>query len=865
MGLRVLVALATFSAFVFADPREDFETKVRPVLAKNCYACHRDTAMGGLRLDSRAAILKGGSSGAAAVPGKADESLLVKVIEHTHDRLRMPPSGKMKPEEIASIRNWVEAGAYWPEEAPTQTAAPASKEYVITPEHRAFWSFQPVKGPTPPAVQAKVKNPIDAFILSRLEAEGLKPAPPADPRTLIRRATLDLTGLPPAPEEVDAFLNDKSPDAFAKVIDRLLDSPRYGERWARYWLDVARYADDSFLSTEDRPYPNSWRYRNWVIHAFNSDMPYDRFVKAQIAGDQIGEPAGLGFYALSPEMQDDRVDATTRGFLGLTVACAQCHDHKFDPIPTKDYYSLQSIFANTQLDEVPLEEDVKVKLWKDRKAALDKTEEALKKFYETQTNEVGEMLAARTETYLLAARGLAAATDLDKETLEKWKKYLENPRKDHPLLQKWESLTEEPAVRAEATRLGALILEIVEEKKKVDKKNEITLGLNPERRDLAGATLVSLERDKYILWRDMFAKATQDAGGARKTPDGVYYYGKGKVDRFLQGIWKDHAALLEKQVEVAKANLPERYPYLQTISDKKKLTEMRVNIRGDRNNLGDPAPRRFLAILSPEERQPFTKGSGRLELAEAIASPTNPLTARVFVNRVWMNHFGRGIVNTPSNYGQLGERPTHPELLDYLASEFIANGWSVKKLHRQIMLSDVYQQSAKEFEPNKTKDAANTLFWRANRHRLDVESLRDSMLFVSGRLDTKPAEAMPEQLDKINKRTVYGFVSRRKLNGMLGLFDFPPPVSTAEQRMRTNVPPQRLFLMNSPFVEEQAKALASRVSGTNEERIRQSYRLLFGRDPEQRELSLGLDYLRDGDWTQYARVLLTSNEFLFVN
>ena len=343
-------------------------------------------------------------------------------------------------------------------------------------------------------------------------------------------------------------------------------------------------------------------------------------------------------------MQDDRVDATTRGFLALTVACAQCHDHKFDPIPTKDYYSLQGIFNNTKLDEVPLADATTVKAWKDRKAALDKAEEALKKFYETQTTELGEMLAARSDEYLLAARGLSAAPGLDGETIERWKTYLAAPRKDHPFLKKWSELSDEAALKAEATRLRDFILDLIQEKKTVDKKNEITLGLNPERRDMAGATLVSLDRDKYIFWRDLFAKATQDAGGARKTLDGVFYYGKGKIDRFLQGMWRDHAALLDKQFTTAKSALPEQYPFLQTISDKSKITDQHILIRGDRNNQGDVAPRRFLAILSPEERKLFAKGSGRLELAEAIASPENPLTARVIVNRVWMKHFGRGIV-----------------------------------------------------------------------------------------------------------------------------------------------------------------------------------------------------------------------------
>ena len=567
-GLRVLIGLAAVSAISSADPREQFESKVRPVLAKNCFSCHRQTAMGGLRLDSREALLKGGNSGPAVVAGKPDESLLMKAVDQTHDRLKMPPSGKMKAEEIAAIREWIAEGAYWPTEAPTQTSK--SSEYVITPEHRSFWSFQPVKRPSVPEVKSPTASPIDNFIVAKLEAKGLQRAPRADKRTLIRRATVDLTGLPPTPEEVDAFLKDESPDAFAKVVDRLLASPRYGERWARYWLDIARYADDSFLSTEDKPYPNSWRYRNWVIKAFNSDMPYDKFVKAQIAGDLIGEPAGTGFYSLSPEMQDDRVDATTRGFLGLTVACAQCHDHKFDPIPTKDFYSLQSIFSNTQLDEAPLADEATVKAWKEKKAVLDKAEASLKKFYETQTEEVGEMLAARTDEYLLAARGVGSDAELDAETVTKWKKYLDNPKKDHPFLKAWYEAKNDDAIREEARRLRTLVVEIIDEKKLVDKKNEITLGLNPERRDLAGATLVSLDRDKYILWRDLFAKATQDAGGARKTPDGVYYYGKGKVDRFLQGMWRNHAALLDKQVETAKAALPEKYPFIQAIVRQEK-------------------------------------------------------------------------------------------------------------------------------------------------------------------------------------------------------------------------------------------------------------------------------------------------------
>jgi mono/diheme cytochrome c family protein len=350
--IRILLGVfAAASLLSAADERERFEMEVRPLLADNCWSCHRQSAMGGLRLDGLDTILKGGKSGPAVVPGKPDESLLIQAVTHTHERLSMPPQGKLTDDQIATLVDWVKRGAYWPPAEKAATTPTKSSEYVITPEQRAFWAFQPVRKPAP-------GSSIDRLVRARIAREGLHPVAPADKRTLIRRATFDLTGLPPTPQEIEAFLSDTSPNAFAKVVDRLLASPRYGERWARYWLDVARYSDDVFNSTQDDPYPNSFRYRNWVIRAFKEDLPYNAFVKAQIAGDQMpGDDgrnrAALGFYALSPEMQDDRVEATTKGFLGLTVACAQCHDHKFDPIPAKDFYSLQGVFAGTKLDEFP--------------------------------------------------------------------------------------------------------------------------------------------------------------------------------------------------------------------------------------------------------------------------------------------------------------------------------------------------------------------------------------------------------------------------------------------------------------------------------------------------------------------------------
>lgn len=858
-----------------AGDRESFEMQVRPVLARNCYACHTQSKMGGLRLDSREAILAGGKTGPAIIAGDPEKSLLIQAVTHRHERLKMPPSGELKPEEISALAAWIKDGAYWPPE----TAAPASHQtYVITPEQRAFWSFQPVREPAPPPVKnaSWARTPADHFILAKLESQGLQPAPPASRRTLLRRASLDLTGLPPTPEEIDAFEADRSPDAFAKAVDRLLASPAYGECWGRHWLDVARYADDKLNSTQDEPYANAFRYRNWVIGAINDDMPYDVFLKAQIAGDQMpaGDPLkylpALGFFALSPEFQDERVDALSRGFLGLTVACAQCHDHKFDPIPTKDYYALQGVFASSELDEKPLAGPKVVEVYAERKKAADRQEERIKRFYRQQTDLAAEMLAAQTAPFLLAAQGLAPPGRLDAESLARWKKYLSEPRKDHPYLKPWFELASRKASRAEfeqeAARLQSFVVDLVEEKRRVDHENEIRLGLDPNRSDLANASLVSLPRDKYVFWRDLFAAGAKDSAGFFSTPDGIYYYGRAKIDRFLAVQARDYLKDQKAELETLKKAIPEQYPFLHTLKDGAKPADLHIAVRGDRNNKGEIAPRAFLSVLSDGAPKPFTHGSGRLDLAEAVASPANPLTARVMVNRVWMIHFGRGIVNTPGNFGQLGERPTHPELLDYLAARFVKNGWSLKKLHREIMLTAAYQLSSQPLQANLAVDPDDALYWRFHRRRMDIETIRDSMLFVAGTLDTTPA-GKPVRLDdeKNCKRTVYGQISRRKTEPFLSLFDFPNPNSTSEKRIATNIPPQRLFFMNSRFVEQQASALAARLAGEPSARITQAYRILYGRKPDAEELRLGRQFVQNNQWPQYIRVLLSSNEFLFLD
>jgi mono/diheme cytochrome c family protein len=897
ISLLLLLSLSGTSLALQAsqatDSAEFFELRIRPLLAKNCYACHTASRLGGLQLDSRESILKGGNSGPAIIPGKAEESLLIQAVSRTHERLKMPPQGKLKDEEIADLTAWVKAGAFWPETAGVASTAAKSKEYTITPEQRAYWAFQPVRKPGLPKLKdpSWAKTAVDDFILAKLEAQGLAPARPADKRTLLRRATYDLTGLPPTPEEVEAFIQDASPMAFANAVDRLLASPRYGERWGRYWLDVARYSDDKLNSTNDDPYPNAFRYRDWVIQAFNQDMPYDLFVKAQIAGDLVEGPdrkdlvPGLGLYALSPEFQDDRVDVTSRGFLGLTVACAQCHDHKFDPIPTKDYYSLLGVFSSTENSEFPLAPEPVVAEYQRLKKRVDEQESAIKQFLEAQSAQLGEILATRAARYLMASRkclgnpkqeiaAVALQENLDQETLEHWVQYLQISPKEHPFFKDWDNLQSrggtDEAFKQEAEKFQELLLSVIKEKKAIDEKNLILLGGSKDREVLSQANLVSMERDKYILWRDFFSDRKIEV--PVKLDSGILRYTDKRIDRFLLGEWKSHLETMQAELAARKSVLPPQYPFLHTIKDSAKPANSRVHIRGNSENLGEEAPRRFLAILCGGEQVPFTRGSGRLELAEAIASPKNPLIARVMVNRIWQHHFGSGIVRTASNFGQLGERPSHPELLDYLASRLIENHWSIKALHWEIMLSAAYALSTEYSEKSFVADPDNRFLWRAPRRRLDVEALRDSILFVSGNLDFSPGgEPMRLSEEKNDRRTVYGFVSRRRLDGTLALFDFANPNNTSERRIDTDTPLQRLFFLNSAFVLRQSVALADRLNnvpnGDVESRIRKAYRLLFCREPTATELELGLKFVSDGQkaWPQFAQVLLSSSEFIYVN
>ena len=909
--LLAILAAAAWPVWSQNQNRDDFfESKVRPILATECFSCHTDSQLGGLRLDSRDALLNGGKSGAAIVPGDPDKSLLMTAIRQTGS-LKMPKGGKLTPDQIEAIAQWIRNGAVWPDAA----KAVASKgEMVIDPARRAFWSFQPLH-PTPsPTVKSTRwgKTDIDRFILSRLEKEGLVPVAPADRLTLLRRATLDLTGLPPTAEEVEAFERDKSADAFAKVVDRLLASPQYGERWGRLWLDVARYGEDDYRSLDPMgrgfaPYTHAYLYRDWVVKAFNDDLPYDQFVRAQLAADQIDEKTrvkmlpALGFLGQGPWFYDngavevtraderhDRIDVVSRGFLGLTVGCARCHDHKYDPIPTKDYYAMAGIFASTTYKEYPQVPKSVVDQYTDQEKKLKNKEKVLGEFLQNESKQLSESLTLQASKYMQSVWRVAGEpkedlndviekNKLDYELMQRWIKFLARPPRYYPYLKDWQSMMAKGGTAAEAKKLAedfqSLLQDVLYERRDLKEQNEIIIaksltGTKPKEPlfkpnefvtndDFCPSCAVetkAMTLERTNLWMDVYVRDLDDPmlpGVVQKFKPGLLSFRGWGLERQISAEGRSYLAALREDIENFRKSMPAQYPYVHGVADQEKSTDLPVSLRGNPNNLGEVIPRGFLSVLSQDKRLSFSKGSGRLELADAILA--QPLAVRVIVNRIWKWHFGSGIVDTPSNFGFNGERPVHPELLEYLADFFMRNGLSIKKLHREIMLSSVYQLSNETIKANYDKDSANRLYWRANRRRMDVEEIRDSLLATSGALDKKiggPSEALTPQS---TRRTLYGKVSRYKLDDFLQLFDFPSPNISAEQRYSTNVPLQRLFFMNSDFVQQQAELVAKKIETepTMESRIQKAYRLVFGRAATAEEVRLGVEYLRNEPLKQY--------------
>jgi mono/diheme cytochrome c family protein len=901
---------------------EFFEKSIRPVLAANCFSCHGPTRQkAGLRLDARAAMLKGGDSGPAVQPGRPDASLLVQAVHYGEER-QMPPKGKLKEADIAALTAWVKAGAVWPEvERGTRAEPPTASDSPVTARDRAFWSFQPIQAPPIPEVRAKSwpKTPIDRFILAELEAKGLRPVGPADKRALIRRATFDLVGLPPTVEEVDAFLSDASPDAFARVVDRLLAAPEYGERWGRHWLDVARYGEDQAHTFQARLYPYGYRYRDWVVQAFNADMPYDRFVTEQLAADRLDGPdrdrrlAALGLFALGPvyygkataDELDDRIDTLCRGVLGLTVACARCHDHKFDPIPTSDYYALAGVFSSTAYKEYPHAPTEEVEAYDRAQAAIQAQTVALAAALKEESARLSESLMSRTAEYMVAAWTLAnrrkrnaqLASDevaeparLQPVLLDRWVRYLFPSGADRrPHLARWRRLLagQDPAVdlsaaaaaRAEAGRVAQAFQDYVRSLQRLrDAAAEYQAAAAANSEGSSGAapapTRLALGEAEAAVLREIVSDT------------GLFAVPRDKVEAWLPADAKARLKGRRAQLARLKETAPPRYPVTHALTEAATIANMRIHLRGNPRTLGADVPRHFLTILAGDRPPPFTQGSGRLELARAIASRDNPLTARVLVNRVWEHHFGKGLVATPSNFGTLGERPTHPLLLDHLASRFLEQRWSIKALHRTIMLSAVYQLGCDVDASNHAVDPDNTRLWRMNRRRIEVEAWRDAMLAVSGRLDRSMGGPSLDLATPANRRrTLYAAISRHQLNGLLRLFDFPDPNITCDKRTVTTVPLQQLFVLNSDFIERQAEALAARLTArANEDdaaRIRRAFLDLFSRPATDQEVSLGLEFLAGATvespggpqarpaaptrWEQYAQVLLGSNEFAFLD
>jgi len=786
LALTVFAARTAFAA----DPHdaELFELSIRPVLAGTCFKCHGGESTGGnLRVDSREALLAGGERGPALTPGKPDESLLLKALKHADPEVQMPPEGQLAAGTIDAFSRWIETGAEWP-------AAAASNPF----ESKRHWAFQPIARVEPPtAAPGDSANAIDRFIAARLREEGIPPTARAERGVLLRRVYFDLIGLPPEPEELASFVAKDSPDALTEVVERLLASPRYGERWGRHWLDVARYADTAG-DNADYPIPEARLYRDYVIDAFNADKPFDAFIREQLAGDLLAaaQPedrqgyaekiAATGFLALSRRYAtapyelwhltlEDAVDTTGRAFLGLTFRCARCHDHKFDPLTQEDYYALYGVFESTQFPWAGGEE-----------------------FQSKQA-----------------------------------------PRQHFvPLVGADQT---EPLVAAMAAEIERLTKQLTEAQNAADKDSE------------AGKQRIE------------------------------------KLERELKP-WQ----------QAQKLDAPPGLSVAYAVRDGKPI-DAHVQLRGEPENRGAVVPRGVPKFLAGETPPVFpANASGRLELAQWLTRPNHPLVARVIANRVWQWHFGRGLVATPSNFGLRGEQPTHPELLDWLATRLIDSRWSLKTLHREIVLSETYARSSAADAEALSRDPGNRWYGRGDRRRLDAESLRDAMLAVSGRLNTnrpgehpfppvgkwhwtqhKPFKASYESAH----RSVYLMTQRIQRHPYLSLFDGPDTNTSSEVRTSATVPSQALFLLNNPFVVDQAKSLAERlakVADTPEARIELATQLCFSRRPSDVEIARGTSYVQQARsawaasgasadrleveaWASYARILLAANEFIYLD
>lgn len=788
-------AIAGVSQAADAAPAsvEFFERAIRPVLVEHCIKCHGpEKQWSNFRVDSRDALLKGGDFGLGVVPGKPEDSLLMKAVRQTDDELSMPPKSRLTDRQIADLEQWIKQGAVYPVEE-------VAKSKYRDPKH---WSFQPVVNPPLPMVKdpASAQSSIDRFIIARLDAQGLAPAPRADNRTLLRRATFDLTGLPPTPEEVAAFLADDRPDAFARVIERLLNSPAYGERWGRHWLDVVRYADSNGLD-ENVAHGNAWRYRDYVVAAFNNDKPYSQFVREQLAGDLLPAASdaqraeqliATGFLALGPkviaepdevkmemDIVDEQIDTAGKAFLGMTFGCARCHDHKFDPIQTADYYALAGIFKSTR------------------------TMESFKKVAKWHENSLPDAAAA----------------------------------------------AQQQAHRKQVEAKKAEIQKIIDEANAAVTTAPLSEAL-PDKPE----TRYSAETQAQLKQR------------------------------------RDELAALEK----AAPELPSAMGVTEH-----KVVEVPIHIRGSHLKLGELAPRRVPVVFTSLKAPTFTSSqSGRREFAEWLVDAEHPLTYRVFVNRVWRWHFGKGLVRTPDNFGMLGESATHPELLDWLTRRFIEQGTSVKDLHRLIMLSNTYQQSSQPLVATAERDPENRLWGRAAVRRLEAEAVRDALLAVGDTLDRTMGGSLLQVKNRayffdhtstdrtnynVNRRSLYLPIVRNNVYDVFQLLDYPDAAVTTGDRATTTIAPQALLMLNSDLVGRASMDLAGRILAertADAERIQRLHELAYSRPATDEEIEAGQKFLLDANrllsasqtddnkrarlsWEAYCQSILAANEFIY--